>query len=63
MSEERGPYDLHAEDPEPGLVGVERVGDVLRQLIDERGWPLTPGHAQANGQCPGGDDEGRCPDA
>jgi hypothetical protein len=63
LTEERGSYDLHVEDPDRDLGGVERVGDVLRQLIDERGWPLATGPARANGARSGGDDEGRYPDA
>ena len=63
MTEERGPYDLHAEDPDCDLAGVERIGDVVRQFIDERGWPLTVSHTRANGHSAGGDHQERYPDA
>ena len=62
MSEERGAYHLHVEDADRELVGVERVGDVLRQLIDERGWPLNVGHPPADGHSARGDNSGRYPD-
>ncbi len=59
MAEDHGTYD-HA-DSADATDGVERIGDILRQIIDERGWPLAIGHARANGDSPGGD--AWCPDA
>jgi hypothetical protein len=35
--------------------GVEPIGDILRRLIKERGWPLAVGSAQPNGDSPRGD--------
>ncbi|MDP8931402.1 MAG: hypothetical protein M3O70_23250 [Actinomycetota bacterium] len=53
MTEEHGPYELHHDDK---AEGVERIGDVLRQLIDERGWPQSDGIEPVNGDRPGADD-------
>ena len=56
MTEEGGPYDLH-HDEHDGADGVERIGDVLHRLIDERGWPLTVGVTRAGSHNPRANDD------
>lgn len=57
VTEDHGTYD----DADDASDGVERIGDILRRLIDERGWPMALGHTRANGAGSGGD--AWCPDA
>lgn len=59
MTEDHGTYD--DADSADASDGVERIGDILRRLIDERGWPSAIGHTRTNGNGPGGDPW--CPDA
>jgi hypothetical protein len=47
LSEDHGNYD-HAEPDEPAG-GVKPIGDILRQVIDERGWPLPAVYSGPNG--------------
>jgi hypothetical protein len=54
VSEHHATYD-HA-DPDEPADGIKPVGDILRQIIDERGWPLPVGHPAPNGSSP--DDAG-----
>ena len=49
MIEERGCYNAHRGDQDGGVDGVKRIGDILREFIDEHGWPLRVGITQANG--------------
>lgn len=62
MTEERGTYNLHHFDPDRQDDGVERIGDILQRLIDERGWPL-PDVTPTIGDRPGADDAPRRGDA
>jgi hypothetical protein len=54
VSEDHGTYD-HA-DPDEPAGGVKAIGDILRQVIDERGWPLPAVYPRPNGDSP--DDAG-----
>ncbi len=56
VTEERGTYNVPDEGPDRAAVGVEHIGDVLRRLIDERGWPPLGRIPQANGNRPGTND-------
>jgi hypothetical protein len=53
LSEDHGTYD-HA-DPDEPAGGVKPIGEIVRQLIDERGWPQPVDHPRLNGD---GTDEG-----
>lgn len=55
MTEDHGSYD--DADSADATDGVELIGDILRQIIDERGWPLPAVYPQPNGDSP--DDAGR----
>lgn len=58
MSEEHGPYSFHNGDD--AAEGVERISDVLRRLVVDRGWPLSVGAPRVNGSSPGThEDRGR----
>lgn len=57
MVEQRGTSNLDREDPPRDLPGVKRISDILRQLVDERGWTLAVGHTPPNGDSPGGHDD------
>jgi hypothetical protein len=59
VTEEHPTYDQA--DSAEASEGVERIGDILRRIIQERGWPLAVGSTRANGDSPGGD--ARCPGA
>ena len=52
MTEERGTYNLHHLDPDRDHGGLERVGDLLRRLIDQRGWPPLLDITPVNGNRP-----------
>ena len=56
MSERHGTYDHADPDEPPG--GVKPIGDILRQVIDERGWPLPVIYPRPNGDSP----DARCRD-
>ena len=56
VNEERGPYDPN-HDEHDGADGVERIGDILHRLMNERGWPLTVGVTRANGHNPDATDD------
>ncbi len=58
MSEERSTYE--ARKPERRqLDGVQRIGDVIRQIVDERDWPLRNSQPRANGDRRAGAGRGR----
>ena len=50
VSEDHATYD-HT-DPDEAMDGIKSVGDILRQIIDERGWPLPAVHPRPNGDSP-----------
>ena len=56
MTEKRGTYSVPNEQPDRGAVGVEHIGEVLRRLIDERGWWRLERLPQVNGNRPGTND-------
>lgn len=58
MVQEWGTDNVHHVDPDCDLIGVKRIGDIIRQLIDERGWTSLRVVTQATGNRPGakGDD-------
>jgi hypothetical protein len=49
LSEDHGTYDDI--DPEP-TGGVKPIGEILRQVIDECGWPLSAVSPRPNGDSP-----------
>lgn len=53
VSEEHHTYDTHEGDVDGGPDRLQRIDDVLRHLIEERGWPLPVGFTKANGVDPG----------
>jgi hypothetical protein len=50
LSEDHGTYD-HADPDEPGG-GLKPIGEILRQVIDDHGWPLLVEHPRPNGDSP-----------
>ena len=38
VTEERGTYNVPNEHLDRGAMGIQHIGDVLRRLVDERGW-------------------------
>ena len=52
VSEEHDTYNAHQYDFDGGPDGLQRIDDVLRQLIEERGWPLPVGFTTVNGVDP-----------
>ena len=53
VSEEHDTYNTHQGDVDGGPDGLQRIDDVLRQLIEELGWPLPVGFTKAHGAAPG----------
>lgn len=53
MGQERGISNLDREGLDGDLVGVKRI-HILRQLIDEPGWPPAAGHTPPEGDSLGG---------
>ena len=56
MTEQHGPYNLNHDAPDDAGGGIERIGDVLRPLIDERGRRLAEG-TRPHGDSPGPEDD------
>ncbi len=58
MVQKCGTDNLHHDDSDCDHVGVKRIGGILRQLIDARGWPPLPVTTHIEGNRPGaeGDD-------
>ena len=56
VTEEHSPNDFQY-GKRDGTEGLERIGDVLHRLIDERGWPLTVGVTLAGSYNPLANDD------
>lgn len=63
MTEERGDYHVHPNKPDGDGGEVPTIGEILRQLTDEHGWPPHPRLQTANGDRPGTGDHHRHDDA
>jgi hypothetical protein len=48
VSEEQGAYQSHDAERDD-LDGVQRIGELIRQILEERDWPIPHDRPDANG--------------